>query len=296
MTLTLNEIDRLTGGKLGTYDVVCPVCGPHRRALKNQLRRVMRVWRVDWNFAGYCCQRCGEKGFARDQSTPAPDPEKLERARAEAAELVRVSVQARIDKARWLWSQRHPVRNTLTETYLRQARGYGGPLPATLGFLPSRGKHGPAMIAAFGRPQEPEPGQLRIVPEAITGVHITRLAPDGRGKAGTEADKIMVGCCRGSPIVVAPVNDLCGLAIAEGIENALSTHEALGLGAWAAGSASNLPALAGAIPAYVEAITIMVDDDDAGRRHAGELAKLVESRGMEVRLLFLPSNQKATAA
>jgi hypothetical protein len=90
-------------------------------------------------------------------------------------------------------------------------------LPATLGFLPARGVHAPAMIAAFGLPSEPEPGQLAIADDAVCGVHITRLAPNGLGKACTDADKIMIGMSVGSPIVLGPPNDLLGLAITEGI-------------------------------------------------------------------------------
>jgi hypothetical protein len=71
-------------------------------------------------------------------------------------------------------------------------RGYDGPLPATLGFLPARGEHGLAMIAAFGIAREIEPGQLRILDGDVAGVHITQLSPTGT-KAGTNADKIMIG-------------------------------------------------------------------------------------------------------
>jgi hypothetical protein len=85
----------------------------------------------------------------------------------------------------------------------------------------------------------------------MTGIHITRLASDGSGKAGTDADKIMFGSSAGWPIVLAAVNDLLGLAITEGIEDGLSVHEATGLGTWVAGCASRLPGLAGAIPAWV---------------------------------------------
>src|SRR5262245_9189380 len=183
--LTLDDIDRLTGGKIGTHDVACPLCGPQKRRPKNQARKVLCIWRDEPGFATFHCARCGEKGYARDQSAPLPDPELLARARAKQAELERVSVQARIDKARWLWSQSHSIRGTLAETYLREARGYHGPIPNTLRFLPSRDDYLPAMIAAFGLPDEPEPGVLRIALEAVTGAHITRLAPDGRSKAGT---------------------------------------------------------------------------------------------------------------
>ena len=143
------------------------------------------------------------------------------------------------------------------------------------------------MIAAFGMPSEPEPGMLQIGDDDVRGVHITRLAPGGLSKAGTGSDKIMLGNSAGWPIVLAPANDLGGLAITEGIEDALSTHAATALGAWAAGSASRLPAIEAAIPAYVEFITIIADADVDGRRHAYELAKRIKESGRPMRLLQL---------
>jgi hypothetical protein len=142
------------------------------------------------------------------------------------------------------------------------------------------------MIAAFGMVAEPKPGALSISDAAVVGVHLTRLAEDGRSKAGTDTDKIMIGTPRRYPIVVAPPNDLCGLAIAEGIEDALSVHEATGLGAWAAGAASFMPALAAAVPEWIECITVMVDDDHAGRSNADLLAERLDRRGFDVRLVI----------
>jgi len=291
--LDLASIDSLTSGRLGQHDVPCPLCGPTKRARVNQRRKVLRIWRLDPGFAGYHCARCGEKGSSRDRNASPPDPVALQRAQAEAIERERVAAGERLAKAAWLWSQRLAISGTDAETYLRETRGYGGPLPGTLGFLRGRGEHPPALIAAFGLPVEPDPGVIHMPAEALRGVHITRLAPGGRGKAGTETDKIMIGRSAGSPIVLAPVNDLLGLAVAEGIEDALSVHEATGLGAWAAGAASRLPALAEALPAYVESLTIMVDDDRDGRRHAGELVGLVERRGVEVRPILLTQHQEA---
>lgn len=71
--------------------------------------------------------------------------------------------------------------------------------------------------------------------------------------------------------MLAPINDGLGLAITEGIEDALSLHEATGLGSWAAGSASRLPALAERIPSYVETVSIAADDDDVGLENANRL-------------------------
>jgi hypothetical protein len=129
----------------------------------------------------------------------------------------------------------------------------------------------------------------------VRGVHITRLAPDGSSKAGTERDKIMLGSSIGYPIVLASPNDLLGLAITEGIEDALSVHDDTGLGAWAAGSASRLPALADTVPQSIEAVTITVDDDEAGRRNAAELGERLLAREIEVRLALAGARPRAAA-
>jgi hypothetical protein len=188
-------------------------------------------------------------------------------------------------KAAWLWQRRQPITGTIAETYLRQARGYSGPLPSTLAFLPpSKPEHAPAMIAAYGLPGEPEPGVLSP-PRNVDAVHLTLLAPSG-GKADVKPNKIIVSKPLNRPIVLAPVNDLCGLGICEGIEDALSIHAATGLGAWAAGAAGFMPLLADTVPTYVECVTIYAHDDPAGRRGATELAKKLIACGdiVEVRV------------
>ncbi len=295
LALDLALVDHLTGGRLGRFDVPCPACGPHRRAAANRRRRVLRIWRLDPSFSGYHCARCGARGHVR-ADTVRLDPVALAMAREEAVARERAHAAARLRTVRRLWSRRAPIERSPAERYLREARGIRGALPATLGFLPARGDHGPAMIAAFGLPAEPAPGCLAIDSEQIAGVHITRLAPDGRRKAGTLHDKIMIGQCVGAPIVLAPVNDGLGLSICEGIEDALSVHDSSGLGAWAAGAAARLPALAPAVPGFVEAVTILVDDDDAGWRFSEELAARLDARGMEVTRTALPRRATGVAA
>ena len=287
--LDLPIIAQLAHGRFGMFDAACPQCGPERRKPINKRKPVLRIWRLDQHFATYCCARCGTKGHARDGSIARIDPAAIARAKAEAAERDRATRAERLSKAQWLWSRSRPIFGTVAERYLRDARRYDGPISATLRFLPARGDHGPAMLAAFGMANEPEPGRIEIDPCDLCGVHITRLAPDGSGKAGTERDKIMVGLSAGSPIVLAPPNDLLGLTITEGIEDALSAYLATGLGAWAAGAASRLPALAASIPPYVECITILADSDPDGERHAAELARRLKHQSHAVRLLrFVP--------
>jgi hypothetical protein len=100
----------------------------------------------------------------------------------------------------------------------------------------------------------------------------------------------------GRPIVLAEPNDLLGLAVAEGIETALSAHAATGLGAWAAGSAAFLPYLADAVPGCIECVTICGDEDKsgAGQRAADELARSLHDRGYEIFIEGISDNEIAT--
>jgi hypothetical protein len=148
------------------------------------------------------------------------------------------------------------------------------------------------MIAAFGMAHETEPGILVIGNDDITGVHITKLKPDGSDKAELDGEsaKLTIGLDNRAPIWLAAVNDGLGLVIAEGIEDGLSTHQATGLGAWAAGTAGRLPAMAAWVPSYVEAVTILVDTDDSGEKGSIELAEALVARKFEVLMARAPGN------
>jgi hypothetical protein len=186
-------------------------------------------------------------------------------------------------KAAWLWGAREPITEGCPAgLYLRRARRFDGPIPTTLGYLPPNGKHPPALIAAFGFCEEPEPGTIRP-PGLVTGVHLTRLTPQG-GKTPIDPVKIMLGPMSGLPIVLAPVNDGLGLAITEGIEDGLSVFEETGLGVWAAGSAGNMPKIAAALPPYVECTTIFAHRDETGMQFAKEAARLIAAKRVEVHI------------
>jgi hypothetical protein len=118
-----------------------------------------------------------------------------------------------------------PLQGSIAERYLREARAYRGPLPPTLGFLPARADYPPAMIAAFGIPDEPEPGTMVLPEHKLVGVHLTRLLPDGSDRERGERAKIMIGHSKGRPIVLAPPTNGLAIVVAEGIESTLSGHE-----------------------------------------------------------------------
>jgi hypothetical protein len=235
----------------------------------------------------YHCARCGERGYVFGDGDRRwfKDTEAIARLRREAERRDKDYAALQLEKAQWLWQHRQPIAGSPAEIYLREVRAYAGPLPGTLGFLPRlKSKPHPAMVAAFGVPDELEPGQIVIAEHQVRGVHLTLLALDGRGKAEVERNKLFVGSSSGWPIVIAPPNDLLGMVVTEGIEDALSAHQATSLGAWAAGSAGRMPALAERIPSYIDCITVCADDDAAGRHGAHTLADALTGRGFEVLL------------
>jgi hypothetical protein len=137
------------------------------------------------------------------------------------------------------------------------------------------------MIAAYALVDEPEPGLLGQ-PRNVQSVHLTHLLTDGSDRERGEKAKTTKGSPKkiiqingepeelSTPIVLAPPNDLQALAITEGIEDALSIHQALGIGAWAAGSAPCMPKLALRVPDYIEVVHVELHPDD-GRAHAEKL-------------------------
>ena len=136
-------------------------------------------------------------------------------------------------------------------------------------------------MAAFGMPEEYEPGRISL--DDTGGIHLTFL--DGIRKAPMKpTPKIMHGTCQGRPIVLAPPNDGLALCIAEGIETALSVHAVCRIGAWAAGSAGFMPDLADVVPDVIECVTIWCEKGDAGQNGARKLHERLKARGFEVHL------------
>jgi hypothetical protein len=132
--------------------------------------------------------------------------------------------------------------------------------------------------------------------DAVVAVHLTLLEPDGSGKARHPPNpKIIVGQgSAGFPICLVPPNDLLGLVITEGIEDALSMHEATGLGAWAAGCANRMPGLAEHVPPWMDCVTVLADADTAGQKYASRLHDNLVDRGIYCELVTLRGRRNAT--
>jgi hypothetical protein len=199
---------------------------------------------------------------------------------------------AQLKLARYLFALGRPVEQSAAAIrYIREARAYSGPIPPTIRYLPARGGHKHAIVCAYGIPDEVEPGVLFVAEDIVRGVHLIKLNADGSDRHRPDGDdgdpaKITIGRCMGSPIVCAPFAECNNaLVIAEGVEDALTQNAAMGIAAWAAGGASRIPALAASIPDYVDCVSVCVDDNEAGRTNSAELARLLQERGIEVRLI-----------
>jgi hypothetical protein len=271
----------------------CPVCGGTNRFSINTKKQI-------WNCRG--CAKGGDvialvqhidgctfheaveylTGRASDHEVKR-DPEREARIAADNAKREREAAEydeRQRRKAAWLWSHRQELTEDCPAGLYLRRRGYRGEFPPTLGYLPPRDAHPPAMIAAFALVPEVEPGVLDQ-PRNVQQVHLTRLMPDGH-KAALEPVKIIIGPGQGLPIVLAPPTDLLGLAITEGVEDGLSVYQATGLGVWVAGAAGRMPALAAAIPDYIECVTIFAHADKTGQDGALGLARVLEQRGVEM--------------
>lgn len=183
----------------------------------------------------------------------------------------------RVEAAGRIWREARDAAGTPVDAYLRR-RGIAGELPATLRYHPAlyhapSGLALPAMVAAITR----WPGK------ELTGIHRTYIDDTGR-KASVASAKMMLGACRGGAVRLAPGGT--EMAIAEGIETALSVQFATGLPTWAALSAGNLAALI--LPDKARALVIAADHDlsGTGQREGRKAADKWTRDGRTVRIIL----------
>jgi phage/plasmid primase-like uncharacterized protein len=120
------------------------------------------------------------------------------------------------------------------------------------------------------------------------GVHCTYLRPDGGGKADVERQKAMFGPVRGGAVRFAVPRAGKWLAIAEGVETALSVAVACSMPAWAALSAAGIKNLI--LPAEATHLVICADHDlsGTGMRAAHDAGARWLAEGRHVRIAIPP--------
>jgi DNA primase len=230
----------------------CFGCGAHGDVIefvgrREQLDFAMAVGRLVGALAG---------GIPDADCATLPSPTWVNRGAAEERERM-------IGIARRLWDGAGDLRGTLGEKYLR-GRGLDPPLSPVLRFAPrcwnrETGRKLPAILARVDGPDG-----------SFIAVHRIWLSPDGR-KADLREPKWSLGSTSGGAVRLAPAGP--ELAIAEGIENALTIITAKGMPAWSVVSKGGFKSVA--LPAAVRAVLIVADNDanghgQAAARSAGE--------------------------
>ena len=237
----------------------CPVCdrGPKDTALA--------VTTDEKGTVSYC-HRCG---FTRAEHLERRPLEPVRTAPPKSAEPLEWSAAAE-----GIWRRTLPLRGTVGETYLLYRGCVLPPADGDLRFLTPTDRHPPTLCARVTNAETNAPQTL----------HFTRLSNDGRGKSGSDCDKMLLSGHRkkGGAVRLWPNEAVTtGLALAEGVESALAAAH-LFTPVWAAIDASNLaqfPVLPG-----VDALTIFADHDTAGLKAARECARRWADAGREVRI------------
>lgn len=200
----------------------------------------------------------------REQQTPAP----------------RSSPEA----ARRLWAAGKPVRGTLAERYLRSRA-----ITAPLGCPPLR--FHPRCYTRTDEDAEPQtwPALLAAVTDlngSITGLHRTWLDPTTGGKAPLSSPRRAMGNLLGHGVRFGPDagREAQVLAAGEGLETMLALKSVMPrLPAIAALSANHLAALE--LPASLQRLYVMRDDDPAGQRAAETLTTRALADGFDLVVL-----------
>lgn len=183
--------------------------------------------------------------------------------RQPVAQIAQVAQDGSV-RALALWRETLPPEGTSVERYLR-SRGITMPMPPTLRFHPAllhktSGLRLPAMIAAV----------CRFPHQKIVAIHRTYLAEDGR-KAEVDSAKMSLGPVGGGAVRLAKANSR--LAVAEGIETAMSVAQATDVSTWAALSSGGICSLILPPPPLAFEVTICADADPVGleaARHAAD--------------------------
>jgi len=181
---------------------------------------------------------------------------------------------ARIARALAIWHAARPAQGTPVDRYLYGRSIVSKAWPATLGFHPQcprpkddMGAHLPPLPAMVGLVEHAERGPVAI--------HATYIRPDGNGKADIpkKMQKATFGRVRGGAIRFGTPCDGAWLAVAEGIETALSVATACAMPAWAALSAGGIKNLV--LPPEATCVVICADHDanGVGERAAHDAAQ-----------------------
>lgn len=185
-----------------------------------------------------------------------------------------------------IWRNTWRADRTIVARYLKSRDIVLDRWPLSLRFHPRcpRPKENPGFVS-------PLPAMVALIEHAERGagaVHCTYLRQDGSGKADIEKPKAMFGPVAGGAVRFGIPGAGEWLAVAEGVETALSVAAACSIPAWAALSAEGIKKLI--LPAEATHILICADHDanGVGKRAADDAAERWLAEGRRVRVAMPP--------
>jgi hypothetical protein len=263
----------LTRGRDNKWRGRCPACGYAKPTLEVA---------IEQDRIAVSCKACGAIAGIAAMMGIASDI------------VIAPSVQpSKVDRATNAWRQAASATGSLVESYLR-ARGIICAPPASIRFLRrqrnwSDGGIYPAMISLVQRvPGRDDHAALEHGASLIdTGAHFTFLQGGRPGgpvvKAATESSKLTLGQLRHGGVWLTPVERIGEqLAVAEGIETALSVMQIIKLPTVAALSAAGMRSLRW--PPQVRRLWIAADNDEAGLMAAKALLGRALCAGLQAHI------------
>jgi putative DNA primase/helicase len=257
----------------------CPLCNHHNLTLCDNGGRLL----------AFCFNGCAgddviaelrRRGlYGAKNGNGAEQPDVDTQAEHEAkAQSAKAKRQARIDNALDMWRNSVPADNTMVATYLA-SRLLIDAIPPALRFAPAiwhkeSSARYPAMV-----------GLVEHVKHGAVGIHavfLNRL--DASVRVTIEPRKKSFGPIKGGAVRLAPAGTV--LAIAEGIEDALTFQQATGTPSWAAPTASGIRSFVP--PPLAETPTlILIQDTDAnqtGQQAVSDTARRLAKAGYEIKI------------
>jgi predicted P-loop ATPase len=266
----------------GSWRCDCPTCAHHTLSLRDGSRKLLaKCWNGCTTKDVYAALR--DRGFTTPRRKNGLDGDLPPETRAEheaKAKSGKAKREARIAAALDVWNNAVPINNTMVETYLAgRLCNASPPTPPTLRFAPSvwSGKAGLARPAIVGLIQHETEGAI--------GVHLIALNPlDASVKVASEPRKWSLGPVKGGAVRLADAGPV--LALAEGIEDALTFMLATEIPAWAAITTAGMRSFVSP-PLETTSTLILIEDQDknqAGQRAVADAARRLSGRGYQIRI------------
>jgi putative DNA primase/helicase len=258
----------------------CPVCNGHNLTLRDGARHLLvkcfngcdgRVVFAELRRRGLVGKPTKGNGAAPEE----PETRAEHEAKAKSAKAKR---QARTDNALDIFRNSFPAANTMVEVYFASRLILS--VPPSLRFAPKiwskdAGANYPAAVALI------EHGTWGAI-----GIHCILMNPlDASVRLTLKDRKQSRGVVKGGAVRLAPAGPV--LAVAEGIEDALTYWQATGIPAWAAISDTGIRNFVPPPLAVTSTLHLLEDQDanQAGQKGVADAARRLAKKGYEIEIV-----------